>query len=129
MGEASAVHAPLFDRALLPPLHALQAMAPAEQAAFFTSALSRLDQDATSATKAAHAIFCKAALLDMDAERLEAALQSMGLAQACAAAASQCWDTHGATARRQLLLDSTEIHQLTDVQWKFGGTHSPWGTL
>ena len=112
---------PELDPTLIPALHVLEAKPPAEQAAFFTSALTAPAADATPATKAAHAIFRWAALSDVDPAVLETTLRGAGLGEACAAAASQCWGTHGDAARHGLLLASTKIHKLVDLDWKFGG--------
>ena len=112
---------PELDPALVPALHVLEAKPPAEQAAFFTSALTAPSADATPATKAAHSIFRWAALGDVDTAALESTLRNAGLGEACAAAASQCWGTHGDAARHGLLLASTKIHRLVDLDWKFGG--------
>ena len=110
-----------IDPALIPALHALEQTPASEQAAFFTSALTTPAEDATPAAKAAHAIFRRAALADLDAAALQANLRNAGLAEACASAAGQCWETHGEDARYGLIFASTKIHKLVDMDWKFGG--------
>lgn len=110
-----------MDPALIPLLHVLEAKSSAEQAAFFTSVLVDGNSLTSPAAKAAHATFCFAAMHGMDAPTLEAALHDLGLGHTCAAAAAQCWGTHGDDVCYGLISQSTNIHQLVDLDWKFGG--------
>ncbi|KAL1526136.1 hypothetical protein AB1Y20_014864 [Prymnesium parvum] len=115
-------------QALVAALQSLEGQPPAEQAAFFTAALDASAADeprAPPATRAAHAVFRHAAANDLDGAALEAALRREGLGEACAAAAALCWATHGDAARWALLHRALRIDRLVDLDWKFGGEHTP----
>lgn len=102
----------------------VEALLPAEQTALFSAALRSIEDDASPAAKAAHTLFCRAALADLDAPALEAELRRVGIGQACAACAGQCWANQGEAARHGLLLAATSITRLVDLDWKFGGEAS-----
>lgn len=118
-----------IDSASLSALLELEALSPDDQTAFFSDALQVVDDDATPAAKAAHAIFRRAALAGLDTATLEAEMCSAGLSQTCAASAGHCWATQGEAARHALLLASTNIQRLVDLDWKFGGTCCSLATL
>lgn len=112
-----------LDAALLPPLLDLESQSPAELAALFASAINL--QTASPAAGAANQVFRQAALTDLEPQQLETRLRAAGVGPVCAAAAAQCWATHGIDHRRTLVADAVTVRKVIDVDWTFGGGSCP----